>query len=220
MGILTKKEIISEIKKGRLGFEPGLDQFQLQPAAVDVRVGENFYIPKIWGMTERGREGLSFDYSNKNKEEILDCVNLKPGQAFELLPGEFILISTFEKIAINCGDLIGILYSRSSTNRRGMGIESGVIDPYYEGFLMIPVLNQTRSQKICIYPGERIAQIVFERTESELSKEDSLMHGVVPPKYHGINGCKLDYKFDANDEVEAIKSGDIIGLKERFEVKI
>ena len=113
MAILTKHEILKEMQAGKLSFEPGLDQFQFQPAAIDLRVGFTFYIPKSSGLTEAGRVGLSFNYSNKNKNDSLDTVELKPGQYFELLPGEFILISTLDKIAINSGSLVGILYSRS-----------------------------------------------------------------------------------------------------------
>ena len=31
-----------------------------------------------------------------------------------------------------------------------------IVDPYYEGFLTIPVLNQTKTQMIKIYPGESL----------------------------------------------------------------
>ena len=216
MSVLTKKEIIDAIDKGELAFEPGLDQFQLQPAAVDIRVGLNFFIPKIWALSDSGRKDLNVDHlNNEEKSEVLDHIHLKPCQTFDLLPGEFILISTYEKILIKSGSLISILYPRSSTTRRGISIESGVIDPYYEGSLMIPVFNQTRTQKIRIYPGERIAQLVFHRTESELTKEESLTHGVAKPKYQGVQGYQLDYKFDPHDEINIIRDGNLEQLKKK-----
>ncbi|MCL5411004.1 MAG: dCTP deaminase [Patescibacteria group bacterium] len=216
MSVLTKNEIIESINKGELAFEPGLDQFQLQPAAVDIRVGMNFFIPKIWALSESGRKDLNVDHlNNEEKSEVLDHIHLKPGQTFDLLPGEFILISTYEKILIKSGGIISILYPRSSTTRRGISIESGVIDPYYEGSLMIPVFNQTRTQKIKIYPGERIAQLVFHRTESTLSKEESLTHGVARPKYQGVQGYQLDYKFDPHDEINIIRDGNLEQLKKK-----
>jgi len=216
MAVLTKNEIIEAINKGELAFEPGLDQFQLQPAAVDIRVGLNFFIPKIWAISDSGRKDLNVDHlNNEEKSEVLDHIHLKPGQTFDLLPGEFILISTYEKILIKTGSLIAILYPRSSTTRRGISIESGVIDPYYEGSLMIPVFNQTRTQKIKIYPGERIAQLVFHRTVSELTKEESLAHGVAKPKYQGVQGYQLDYKFDPHDEINIIREGSLEQLKKK-----
>lgn len=217
MGILTKNEILKAIEKGELAFDPGLDQFQLQPVAVDIRVGFNFFIPKIWSFGENGRTGMNIDHlDNEQKNEVLDSLHLKPGQTFELLPGEFILISTLEKISLKSGGLVSILYPRSSTTRRGISIESGVIDPHYEGSLMIPVFNLTRTQKIKIYPGERIAQIVFYKTESVLSEEESLTHGVSRPKYQGVQGYQLDYKFDPHDEINMVRDGALDKLKKKY----
>jgi deoxycytidine triphosphate deaminase len=217
MGILTKHEILAAIKKGELSFEPGLDQFQLQPAAIDIRVGMNFFIPKVWSFGEEGRTGLNSDHlNNEIKNDCLDSLHLKAGQTFELLPGEFILISTLEKINMKSGNLVSILYPRSSTTRRGLSIESGVIDPHYEGSLMIPVFNMTRTQKIRIYPGERIAQLVFYRTESTLTVEESLNHGLAKPKYQGVQGYQLDYKFDPHDEINLVREGDLSKLKKNY----
>lgn len=221
MGILTRNEILSSIKKGELAFEPGLDQFQLQPAAVDIRVGTNFFIPKAWSFGETGRTGMNIDHlNNEEKHDVLDSLHLKPGQTFELLPGEFILISTLEKISMKSGGLVSILYPRSSTTRRGISIESGVIDPYYEGSLMIPVFNLTRTQKIRIYPGERIAQLVFYRTESVLSREESLDHGLAKPKYQGVQSYQLDYKFDPHTEINMVREGDLSQLKKKFLIPV
>jgi deoxycytidine triphosphate deaminase len=221
MGILTKNEILTAIAEGELSFEPGLDQFQLQPAAIDIRVGMNFFIPKIWSFGEEGRTGLNTDHlDNEKKNEFLDSLHLKPGQTFELLPGEFILISTLEKISMKSGRLVSILYPRSSTTRRGMSIESGVIDPHYEGSLMIPVYNMTRTQKIKIYPGERIAQLVFYTTESILSKEESLNHGLAKPKYQGVQGYQLDYKSDPHDEINLVKNGQLDQLKKNHLIPV
>ncbi len=221
MGILTRKEILTAIADGELSFEPGLDQFQLQPAAIDVRVGMNFFIPKIWSFGEEGRTGLNTDHlDNEKKNEFLDSLHLKHGQTFELLPGEFILISTLEKISMKSGRLVSILYPRSSTTRRGISIESGVIDPHYEGSLMIPVFNMTRTQKIKIYPGERIAQLVFSTTESVLSKEESLNHGLAKPKYQGVQGYQLDYKFDPHDEINLVKNGQLDKLKKNHLISL
>lgn len=221
MSILTKNEVIKAIKKGELSFEPGLDQFQLQPAAVDVRAGWNFFVPKVWSLGDEGRTGLNADHlDNEQKNEVLDSIHLKPGQTFELLPGEFALISTLEKISMKSGELVSILYPRSSTTRRGISIESGIIDPYYEGSLMIPVFNMTRTQKIKIYPGERIAQLVFYRTESVLSEKESLSHGLAKPKYQGVEGYQLDYKFDPHAELNIIREGGLKDLKKKFLIEI
>lgn len=221
MGILTKSEIMKSLSQGELSFEPAIDQFQLQPAAIDVRVGLNFFIPKTWAFGELGRTELSIDHmNNEEKSEVLDILHLKPGQTFELLPGEFILISTLEKISIYSGRLMAVLYPRSSTTRRGISIESGIVDPYYSGFLTIPVSNMTKTQKIRIYPGERIAQLVFQTTENNLSEHDSAEHGLSKPKYQGVEGYQLDYKFDPHDEINLLRDGAIDQIKKKYPINI
>ncbi len=221
MGILTKNEIIKSLSSGELSFEPGVDQFQLQPAAIDVRVGSNFFIPKTWSFGEEGRTELMVDHlNNEVKSEVLDILHLKPGQTFELLPGEFILISTLEKININSGRIMATLYPRSSTTRRGISIESGIIDPHFSGSLMIPVFNMTKTQKIRIYPGERIAQLVFQTMEHDITTEEAGEHGLSKPKYQGVEGYQLDYKFDSHDEINLLRDGSVDKIKKNYLVEI
>lgn len=216
--ILTRDDIKQRIENGELAFTPNLDQYQNQPHAVDLRLGTTFYVPKIWKQTENGREVLNVDVTESG-ENNFDIVELKPGQYFELAPGESIIASTYENIELNAPDLMGILYPRSSINRRGLSVDlTGIVDAYYSGSLMIPILNKTTSQIIRIYPGERICQIVFHKLASDLQKDDALRHGVVSAKYEGCGDKDLCLKKDADEELEMIKSGDLEGLKKvRFE---
>lgn len=219
MAILSKKQIIGAIENGKLSFEPGLDKFQLSPIAVDLRVGSNFFVPRLSKISENGRTELTIDHlDNRTNNEILDQVHLEPGQVFELLPGEFILISSLEKINIKSGKIMATLFPRSSTSRRGLAIESGVVDPYYEGYLTIPVLNQTKTQMIKIYPGERIAQLVFQSIEEGLSAVEAEDHGISKPKYQGTKAYNLDYKFDPHDELNFLKDGKLDDLKKQFAI--
>lgn len=157
--VLTKKEILERIKKGELSFDPPLDKFQLQPHSVDLRLGFTFLVPKTWQMTGNGRVGLHVDYAESRSH--FDVIGLEEGQYFEILPREFVVVSTLEKIKLP-SDLMGILYPRSSINRRGLSVDlSGIIDSRYEGNLVIPVRNNTSTQVIRVYPGERFCQVVF-----------------------------------------------------------
>jgi deoxycytidine triphosphate deaminase len=221
MAILSKTQIIEAIESGKLSFEPGLDKFQLSPIAVDIRVGSNFFVPRLSEVNEEGRTVLSVDHlNNKTNNEILDQVHLEPGQVFQLLPGEFILISSLEKISIKSGDIMATLFPRSSTSRRGLSIESGIVDPFYEGFLTIPVLNQTKTQTIKIYPGERIAQLVFQEIGKSLSVEEAESHGISKPKYQGTKAYMLDYKFDSHDEINLLRDGKIDELKKDYLIEV
>jgi len=175
MGVLSKKDILKNIKTGGLSFDPDIDAFQLQPHSVDLRLGHTFYIGKTWEVTQKGRASMSVDYlnniANKNYFEIIE---LNPGQYFDILPKEYVIAQTMETINIKNLKIMGVLFPRSSFNRRGLSVDiSGVIDSGYSGTLMIPIQNNTASQTIRIYPGERICQVMFEELTTKLAPDDA-----------------------------------------------
>ncbi|MFA5888924.1 MAG: dCTP deaminase [Candidatus Paceibacterota bacterium] len=207
MAVITKKQIIERIRANDLVIKPEIDSFQLQEHAVDLRLGFTFMIPKTWSMTKLGRETLSlsnFDTANAHKFEV---VELEEGQFFELMPGEYVLSSTLESLKIP-NDLMAVLYPRSSTNRKGLSLDlTGVIDAGYEGQLVLPLRNNTSSQVVRIFPGERICQIVFE----ELKEPTGAYKG----KYNKrdvIDGIKKEKQ----NESSLILKGKIKELKEKY----
>lgn len=206
MSILTKNKIIESIKEGKLGFSPSLDIFQLKDHAVDLRIGFTFLVPKVWHITPRGRESLDFTYFDKANAEYFDVIELEEGQYFDLLPQEFVIASTLESLKIP-NDLVAILYPRSSTNRRGLSLDlAGIINSGYEGQLTIPIRNNTKSQVVRLYPGERVCQIVFENLSEPITTEKSKYH-----KGDIIDGLKRENK----KESKLILEGKIKELKER-----
>ena len=204
MAVLTKQEILERVQSGSIAFLPGLDSFQLQTHAVDLRLGFTFLIPKAWRMTDRGREALALDPLRDHGPEYFDVIELEQGQSFDLLPEEYVLVSTFETIKVP-NDLMAILYPRSSVNRKGLTVDlTGIIDSGYEGPLTLPIRNNTRSQVIQLHPGERFCQIVFEE----------LSHPVEPrrSRWHGKDVVEKGAKEKAK-EMKLVFSGDIRKLK-------
>jgi deoxycytidine triphosphate deaminase len=141
-------------------------------------------------------------------------VILQPGQYFELLPNEFVIGTSLEKIEMRAGDLMAILFPRTSTNRRGINLSlSGIIDAGYAGTLIFPMKNEAGNQVIRIFPGERVCQIVFEELSSSLSPEEANLHGLNQAKYsHSTD----NYKTDKITETELLTSGDLDKLKQNF----
>jgi dCTP deaminase len=218
MSVLTKKEILARIEKNEIVFTPALDQYQIQPASLDLRVGWSFYIPHTWIYNEKGRVAVNADYLDyQNTEEYFKLLKLKPGQYFEILPEEFILISTLEKITLNCGDVTGNLFPRSSALRRGLQISTGLVDCRYNGQLTIPVVN-TSHHIIKIYPGERICQLQLITVDSNLTEEEAKMHGAQLAKYIGSTPYGLEAKADSADEIMLIRSGQIEDLKTKYKI--
>ena len=216
--VLSQKDILDKIKNGRLGFDPEIDKFQLQPNGVDLRLGWSFYSPKKWTTNNQGRVGLEIDYTEQMPKESMDILKLQPGQYFELLPKEFIIASTLEKIDIKDDSLMAMLYARSSLLRRGLLIFSGTIDSHYKGYMAIPIVNNTDSQIIKLYPGERVCQLVFHMLSSPLTEEEAQKHGLKNAKYQESAPYSLNAKSDAEEEIGLIKEGKLDDLKNNFKI--
>jgi dCTP deaminase len=216
--ILTRQDILDRIKKNDLGFSPNLDQFQLQPHAVDLRLGYKFLIPKNWVLTDEGRKALkvSIEQDGFHHEQFEEVI-LKPGQYFDLLPNEFVIGTSLENIEMNAPDLMAILFPRTSTNRRGINLSlSGIIDTGYHGNLIFPMKNEAGDQVLRLYPGERVCQVVFEELKQPLSQEEANLHGMSQAKYSHSGEPK--FKIDKSDETELLTKGDLDELKKRFSI--
>ena len=220
MAVLTKKEIVALLNRKELVIEPSLDAFQVQPHAIDLRLGNTFYLPRTWKITEKGREAIDVDpLSPIRNGDNFEKIVLKSGHYFEILPKEYIITSTLESITINTGDIMGILYPRSSINRRGLAVDlTGIIDVWYSGNLMIPIVNNTQNQVIRLYPGERICQVAFEKLVSFIDKKQGFTHGISRAKYAGCGAGNLECKLDKKEEVSHVKKGEIKKLKQKYKV--
>lgn len=215
--ILTRREILERIKKNDLSFTPEVDQFQLQPHALDLRLGYKFLIPKNWVMTDHGRRALKVSIEDDAfHDEQFEEVVLKPGQYFDLLPNEFVIGTSLETIEMNAPDLMAILFPRTSTNRRGINLSlSGIIDTGYNGTLIFPMKNEAGDQVLRLYPGERVCQVVFEELASPLTMEEANQHGLAQAKY---SHATPNYKVDKSDERTLLTQGKLEELKNRYGV--
>lgn len=215
MSVVVKHEIVELIKNGELKFSPALDTLQFRPHAVDLRLGNKFRIPKrsfAPHKANNGRSAVVLDHLAVNGGQFAhyEEVSLKPGQYFDVLPGEWIMGFTLESVHIKSNTLMAVLYPRSSVNRRGLALDlTGIVDTGYKGNLMIPIHNSTSMQVLRLYPGERICQLVFERLEQP-SRE-----GYVG-RYQGGNKA---YAADvASREIELIRAGKIGAIKKEFKL--
>jgi dCTP deaminase len=99
----------------------------------------------------------------KEMGELTEVVEVKPDEAFILHPGEFVLGSTLERVALP-DDLVARLEGKSSLGRLGLLIHStaGYVDPGWDGYLTLELSN-VANLPITIYPGMKIGQISFFR---------------------------------------------------------
>jgi len=214
--ILSRQDILSQIHSGGIRITPELDRFQLQPHAIDLRLGFKFLIPRNWTIDDKGRRAIkvSIDDAAAHPEQF-DEVVLKPGQYFELLPNEFVIGTSLERIEMNAPNLMAILFPRTSTNRRGIDLSlSGIIDVGYKGNLIFPMKNEAGDQVIRVYPGERVCQVVFEELKTPLTPEEANLHGVAAAKYS--NADDQTFKLDKDEERTALVEGKLDEMKKRF----
>ncbi len=95
------------------------------------------------------------------QEDLTELVEIPEDGAFILNPGEFVLGSTLERVAIGRG-LVARLEGKSSLGRLGLLIHStaGFIDPGWDGHITLELSN-VANLPIAIYPGMKIGQISF-----------------------------------------------------------
>ncbi len=218
MSVLTRQDILKKIETGAIGFTPNIDQFQLQPHAVDLRLGYTFLIPRNWTLDEKGRRAINvaIDDEEAHREQF-DEIQLQPGQYFDLLPNEFVIGTSLERIEMNDMKLMAILFPRTSTNRRGIDLSlSGIIDTGYKGNLIFPMKNEAGDQVIRMYPGERVCQVIFEELTSPLTEKEANMHGVTVAKYSDSDSTA--FKLDKEEERRLLIEGRLDDLKTEYKI--
>lgn len=216
MAILTRADIVSALQQKSIIFSPSLDAFQLQPHAVDLRLGYRFLIPRNWMVDQKGRCAIkiSIDDTVAHREQF-DEVILTPGQYFDLLPNEFVIATSLEHIEMNDPHLMAILFPRTSTNRRGINLSlSGIIDTGYKGHLIFPMKNEAGNQVLRIYPGERVCQIIFEELTHALTDKEANQHGLEAAKYSSQNSPH--YQLDKEEERQFLAQGKLDELKQQY----
>jgi dCTP deaminase len=155
--ILSDVSIRKELADGRIVIEP-LDERDIQPSSVDLRVDRYFRVFR--------NDTTPYIDPKLPHEDLTELVEVADGNAFILHPGEFVLGSTLERVALP-DDLVARLEGKSSLGRLGLLIHStaGFVDAGWDGHLTLELSN-VANLPIAIYPGMKIGQISFIRMTS------------------------------------------------------
>jgi dCTP deaminase len=176
--ILSDRSIRDEVAAGRIGLDPW-DPALVQPSSVDVRCDRRFRV------FHPGR--YPFIDVKVPMPDLTELVEIADeGRAFILHPGEFVLGATLEVLRLP-DDLVARLDGKSSLGRLGLQVHStaGLADPGFEGQITLELSN-IASLPIAIYPGMRIAQLVFERLTTPA--DNPYGSGLLGSKYQGQRG--------------------------------
>lgn len=143
--ILSDKTILKMLAENTLSISP-LEEGQIQPASVDIRLGNTFSI------VEDSASGiLTLDREIHYKKIQADT--------YLLLPGQFVLATTMEYIVLP-DNLTAFVEGRSSLGRLGLFIQNaGWVAPGFRGEITLELFNANR-RAIEWRTGRRVGQLV------------------------------------------------------------
>ncbi len=176
--ILSDRTIRDMIVEKTLKITP-LSEEQIQPASVDIRLGNTFSI-----VDDTPSGIITLDSEIKYKTITAD--------KYLILPGQFVLATTMEYFELP-DDLTAFVEGRSSLGRMGLFIQNaGWVDPGFKGEITLELFNANRCA-IELTAGRRVGQLVF-------AKMDRTAQDPYNGKYQGQTGATGSRVFMDNDK--------------------
>jgi dCTP deaminase len=159
LGVLTREEILKEIRQGTIEIEPFEDN-QVGPGSIDLHLGKEFRV-------FRKLRNACVVEDSISAEDLTE--RLEAEESFTLMPGETVLGITQERIKLP-GDICGWLEGRSRFARMGLVIHmtAGFVQPGINNRQVLEIGNLAPFPLV-LKPGVRICQIILERTEGKAS---------------------------------------------------
>src|SRR3989338_10263863 len=181
--ILPDHEIRKFIKEGKIVVKPIDEDVQIQPAWVDLRLGNEFRIFKIASTPYIDTKQKTDNYTEK--------ITIKDEDPFIIHPGEFVLGTIKEYIKMP-NDLMGVVDGRSSLGRVGVVVHatSASINPGWEGIFVLEITNIGK-MPVAIYPGQRVAKLAFHMLSSPAEKSYGERADVKYNKQQGADETKV-----------------------------
>lgn len=153
--ILTKPEIIKEIKRGNVKIEP-FEEISIGPASIDLTLDNKLRV---------FNKKVSIIGENVDYKSISKVIDITRG--FILNPNEFVLGITKEKITLP-ENICGWLNSRSRFARIGLmsHITAPFIAPGVSNHQVLEIFNASKN-KIKLIPGTKICQLVLQECKGK-----------------------------------------------------
>lgn len=148
--ILSDKTIIKMLEMNTLSIS-SLEKEQIQPASVDIRLGNTFSV------VEDSSTGI-ITLENEIAYKTITA------DTYILLPNQFILATTMEYFELP-DNLTAFVEGRSSLGRMGLFIQNaGWVDPGFKGEITLELYNANRCA-IELKAGRRVGQLVFAQLD-------------------------------------------------------
>ncbi|MEM4397920.1 MAG: dCTP deaminase [Candidatus Woesearchaeota archaeon] len=151
--ILTKEEILKEIKKGNIKIKP-LKKENIGPASIDLCLGNKF----------RVFEKTNEIFDVKNDSDYKKITKLIQADSILIMPGETILGITEEEITLS-DDICGWLEGRSRFARLGLmvHISASFMQPGISNHQVLEMTNMSNFP-LKLHSGTKICQFIFQKT--------------------------------------------------------
>ena len=175
--ILSDRSIREALDSGRIVVDP-MDPSMIQPSSVDVTVDRFFRVFR--------NHTMGIIDVKQNLEDLTELIEIADDDVFILHPGEFVLGSTAERVALG-PDLVARLEGKSSLGRLGLLIHStaGFVDAGWDGHLTLELSN-VATLPITLYPGMKIGQLSF--IQMTTAADNPYGSAAVGSKYQGQRG--------------------------------
>ena len=175
--ILSRQEIMEEVDRGRIKFDPPLEESQWGEASVDLRLGCQFtWLKEVPGVTVSLAGGLKSvaDAEFWETRDVED--NGRPGgkPGFEVKQGQFTLARTLERVTVP-RDLIARVEGRSTYARFGLSMHQTApwIQPGWEGSIVLELMNCGPITLKLTPVIEKPCQLTFFRLTSEVPEDEA-----------------------------------------------
>ena len=165
--ILSDREILMEVGSGRLKFEPAIEDGQISPSSIDLRLSNQFTIFK---RNDPGVKTVIDLEKVTDLEKTLEPYgtksNLADGESLTLDPGDFVLAFTRESIELP-NYLAARIEGRSSYARLGISVHqtAPTIHATFTGHIRLEI-SHNGLFSCQLSPGSKICQMVIERLGS------------------------------------------------------
>lgn len=171
--MLSDRDIAAELRRGRLRIT-GVRDEAIQPASVDLHLGDEFLVFATWG-----------EVIDPRMPPEMAPAPLEDDGSFLLLAGEFALASTAEVVSIPA-HISGQYHGKSSIGRLGIAshVTAGLIDAGFSGHITLELSNQA-GRDVKLWPGMAIGQVTFTYLHSEAQRPYGAARG---SHYQGQRG--------------------------------
>ena len=175
--ILSQREVRAAVDAGEIVFDPPLEERQFGEASVDLRLGFHFtQLQKIPGLTisvAKGPDAVA--KTGMWVDQILDKHDeFGKRQNLTLLPREFVLALTYERISIP-KNLIAMVQGRSTYARVGLSMHQTApwIQPGWVGPIVLEMMNNGPINIQLTPMIDKPCQITFFQLTSELDPKEA-----------------------------------------------